>query len=160
MARVWGSNRFGSDDPPIGEIWAVHEDNRIESGPGKGGTLRDAVARYGEKILGARLAQRGEDQFPLLFKLIEANSWLSIQVHPDDPLAVELEGPGHRGKTEAWYVIEAEPGAEIIAGVVRISRRGPSRCRYPERGCAIASESLSRRSRVTRFIFRPVRSMR
>ena len=118
VERVWGSDRFGSLEPPIGEIWAIHEENLIASGPGAGSTLADAVERFGERLLGQRLTRNGETRFPLLFKLIEANSWLSIQVHPDDALAVELEGPEHRGKTEAWYVIDAAPGSEIIAGVV------------------------------------------
>jgi mannose-6-phosphate isomerase len=56
--------------------------------------------------------------FPLLIKLLDPADWLSIQVHPDDAIARELEGPGFRGKTEAWYVLDAEPGAELIAGVV------------------------------------------
>ncbi len=55
--------------------------------------------------------------FPLLIKLLDPADWLSIQVHPDDALAREIEGEGFRGKTEAWYVLDAEPGAELIAGV-------------------------------------------
>jgi mannose-6-phosphate isomerase len=54
---------------------------------------------------------------PLLIKLIDAAEWLSVQVHPDDHTAQELEGSDHVGKTEAWYVLAAEERTEIIAGM-------------------------------------------
>jgi mannose-6-phosphate isomerase len=50
--------------------------------------------------------------------LLDCNEWLSVQVHPDDALAAELEGPGHFGKTEAWHILRAEPGARIISGLL------------------------------------------
>ena len=55
--------------------------------------------------------------YPLLVKVIQANDTLSIQVHPDDELAVKLEGAGNRGKTECWYVLDAEPGARLVYGI-------------------------------------------
>lgn len=55
--------------------------------------------------------------FPLLIKVIQANETLSIQVHPDDDWAVKLEGAGSRGKTECWYVLDAEPDAKIVYGI-------------------------------------------
>lgn len=55
--------------------------------------------------------------YPLLVKVIQADDTLSIQVHPDDKLAVELEGPGNRGKTECWYVLDAAPGAKLVYGM-------------------------------------------
>lgn len=117
VERIWGGTRFSTNSRPIGEVWLVHEQNSIVEGPGKGLTLADAVASVGENILGSRVWATGERRFPLLVKLIDAREWLSIQVHPGDDLALKLEGPGHRGKTEAWYAIECEPAAEIIAGV-------------------------------------------
>ena len=57
---------------------------------------------------------RKEPVFPLLTKILDANDWLSVQVHPDD--AYGLEHEGELGKTECWYIIAAEPGAEIIYG--------------------------------------------
>ena len=57
---------------------------------------------------------RQEPVFPLLTKILDANDWLSVQVHPDD--AYGLEHEGELGKTECWYIIAAEPGAEIIYG--------------------------------------------
>lgn len=55
--------------------------------------------------------------YPLLVKVIQANESLSIQVHPDDDFAVKLEGPGNRGKTECWYVLDAAPDAKIVYGI-------------------------------------------
>jgi mannose-6-phosphate isomerase len=117
MRRVWGGSRFAAPDGPIGEVWLVHERNTIQRGPYTGSTLGDAVGTMGSALLGRQLTERGEREFPLLIKLIDTAEWLSVQVHPDDKQAGRLEGAGHRGKTEAWYVLESEPGAEIIAGV-------------------------------------------
>ena len=55
--------------------------------------------------------------YPLLIKVIQANDVLSIQVHPDDEWAVKLEGPGNRGKTECWYVLDAAPDAKVVYGI-------------------------------------------
>lgn len=55
--------------------------------------------------------------YPLLVKVIQADDTLSIQVHPDDKFAVELEGEGNRGKTECWYVLDAKPGAKLVYGM-------------------------------------------
>jgi mannose-6-phosphate isomerase len=56
-------------------------------------------------------------RFPLLIKLLDCADWLSIQVHPNDEQAIRMEGSGQFGKTEAWHVLEAEEGAQLIAGV-------------------------------------------
>lgn len=56
-------------------------------------------------------------EYPLLVKIIQANDTLSIQVHPDDDFAVQLEGEGNRGKTECWYVLDAAPDAKIVYGI-------------------------------------------
>lgn len=55
--------------------------------------------------------------YPLLVKVIQADDTLSIQVHPDDDFAVQLEGEGNRGKTECWYVLDAKPGAKLVYGM-------------------------------------------
>ena len=62
-------------------------------------------------------AQAVGGDFPLLVKIIQANDTLSIQVHPDDQKALELEGPGNRGKTECWYVLDAAPDAKLVYGL-------------------------------------------
>jgi mannose-6-phosphate isomerase len=115
--RVWGGSRLGQHDPPFGEAWIVSAQSPIGSGPFTGLTVDEAVATTPIDILGQRVFDTEGPVFPLLIKLLDPADWLSIQVHPDDALAIELEGPGSRGKTEAWYVLEADPGSELIAGV-------------------------------------------
>ncbi len=120
--RVWGGTRLGSHDPPYGEAWIVCDQNAIATGPLAGKSLAAAVQQHPAEILGQPVFESEGAVFPLLIKLLDPADWLSIQVHPDDALAAEIEGDGFRGKTEAWYVLEAEPGAELIAGV----RPGPA----------------------------------
>ncbi|MEZ4532737.1 MAG: type I phosphomannose isomerase catalytic subunit [Thermomicrobiales bacterium] len=115
--RVWGGCRLGAHDPPYGEAWIVCDQNRILGGPYDGRTLAQLVADAPVELLGAPVFAAEGAVFPLLIKLLDPADWLSIQVHPDDALAREIEGEGFRGKTEAWYVLEATPGAELIAGV-------------------------------------------
>jgi len=62
-------------------------------------------------------AEAVEGDFPLLVKVIQADDTLSIQVHPDDELAVKLEGEGNRGKTECWYVLDAASDAKLVYGI-------------------------------------------
>ena len=115
LPKVWGGRRLQpSSLEPIGEAWIVAGDSYVAGGALDGTTL-DELARDAPLAL---LGRSGDDgDFPLLIKLLEATQWLSVQVHPDDALARELEGPGSRGKTEAWYVIDAAPGAELIVGL-------------------------------------------
>jgi mannose-6-phosphate isomerase len=75
------------------------------------------AAKYGAQFLGMRAFERTGSRFPLLIKLLDCQAWLSVQVHPDDEKARELEGPEHFGKTEAWYFLKAEPGARIVSGL-------------------------------------------
>ena len=74
--------------------------------------------------------------FPLLVKIIQADDTLSIQVHPDDQAALRLEGPGNRGKTECWYVLDAAPGAKLVYGL----KEGATR---EQLACAIQNNSLN-----------------
>jgi mannose-6-phosphate isomerase len=115
--RVWGGSRLGKHDPPIGEAWIVCDRSPIVSGEFAGLTLEEVVDLAPAEFLGQPVFDSEGANFPLLIKVLDPADWLSIQVHPDDALAVELEGPGFRGKTEAWYVLDADPGAELIAGV-------------------------------------------
>lgn len=115
--RVWGGSRLGEHDPPYGEAWIVSERATIASGPHRGMRLAELTAAAPVDLLGEAVVEHEGALFPLLIKLLDPADWLSIQVHPDDALAREIEGEGFRGKTEAWYVLDAEPGAEIIAGV-------------------------------------------
>ncbi|HYI15726.1 MAG TPA: type I phosphomannose isomerase catalytic subunit, partial [Thermomicrobiales bacterium] len=122
-AKTWGGRRlesFGKNLPPgpIGESLESGSGAVIDGGPYDGVTLGDLARTQPEGLLGSRgiAAARGFDDFPLLVKLIDAHDDLSVQVHPDDGSAPA----GKRGKTEAWFVLDAQPGARIVSGV-----RGP-----------------------------------
>ena len=122
---VWGGRnletRLGRALPDgiVAESWeiAAHPNGSsvVACGPLAGQTLQQVQDQLGEALVGVRnryaLAQ---ERFPLLIKLLDANRWLSVQVHPDD--AYGLAHEGEFGKTEMWVVLEAEPGAEIIYG--------------------------------------------
>jgi mannose-6-phosphate isomerase len=113
---VWGGHRLRPGKEITAEAWIVYEGNQIATGPDAGKTLLEVAEREKEALLGTKpLAQTGL-RFPLLIKLLDCNQWLSLQVHPNDEQAKQLEGPQHFGKTEAWYVIEAEKDAQLISG--------------------------------------------
>jgi mannose-6-phosphate isomerase len=113
---VWGGQRL-RPGTLTAEAWIVYENDQIADGPLAGGTLADAARQLGPALLGERAYRQTGDRFPLLIKLLDCNEWLSVQVHPNDEQAVQLAGPDHFGKTEAWHVLEAQPGAQLIAGV-------------------------------------------
>jgi mannose-6-phosphate isomerase len=117
VERVWGGQRLRAADPPVGEAWIACGASRVASGQLAGRTLDELSASYGPALLGETVASRFGARFPLLIKLLDSADWLSIQVHPDDEQARRMVGAGEFGKTEAWYFIGAEPGAQIIAGV-------------------------------------------
>lgn len=131
--RLWGGERLSgylqreAHDPdaapeadPPGEAWLVYEGNRVRGGPHDGRTLGALAAEQGAELLGRAAVARYGARMPLLAKVIDAADRLSIQVHPDDAYALERErDSGHLGKAEAWYVLDAAPGAEIIWGVRR-----------------------------------------
>lgn len=117
---IWGGNKmkemFGKeyDFEKAGESWEVSTNSAgksiIANGELSGMTLADAIAKYPE------IAGKTLDDFPLMLKIIDANSDLSIQVHPGDDYAAKHEN-GARGKTEMWYIISAEPDAKIGYGL-------------------------------------------
>jgi mannose-6-phosphate isomerase len=113
---VWGGTRLRPGPEPTAEAWVVHEDDVIASGPLVGMTLKAAAGQYGEVLLGRRALLRTGRRFPLLVKLLDCAAWLSLQVHPNNEQAVSLEGAGNFGKTEAWHFLQADAGAEILAG--------------------------------------------
>lgn len=114
---VWGGDRLRPGHYPTAEAWVVWEGDVIESGPLAGRTLAEVAQDYGDALLGVKTTSRTGTRFPLLIKLLDCAQWLSLQVHPNDRLAVELEGQGQFGKTEAWHILEAEPEAKLIAGL-------------------------------------------
>lgn len=100
----------------MAESWELscHKDGEsiIAEGEDKGLTLREYIERQGQQILGPKC--QGLAEFPLLIKFIDARDSLSVQVHPDNEYAQRVEG--EQGKTEMWYVLDAEPGAKLIYG--------------------------------------------
>lgn len=123
--RLWGGDRLrtfldlseSAGDEPLGEAWSVYGGNRVLNGPLQGKTLAELSAEFGAALVGTVAARRYGDRFPLLAKFIDAGDEVSIQVHPDDDYALEHEsGSGFLGKSEAWLIVDAEPGARIIWG--------------------------------------------
>ena len=102
---------------PIGEAWELCDRDDVQSvvvnGAFAGKNITELVQNYGRELLGTKF-QGG--RFPLLIKIIDAGQKLSLQVHPDEA-ACEVIGNGAQPKTEMWYIIHADPGAKIIAGL-------------------------------------------
>jgi mannose-6-phosphate isomerase len=117
--RVWGGRRLLPADPPIGEAWIAMAESVVSSGPLAGRTIGDLTAEHGAELLGRSVFSRYGTRFPLLAKFLDCADWLSVQVHPNDEQARKMVGPNEFGKTEAWYFVEAEPGARILLGVKR-----------------------------------------
>jgi len=117
--KIWGGTKlrdeFGYEIPSdkVGEYWAIsaHPNgvSSIKNGRYAGQKLDKLYAEHRELF-----GNRPEPVFPLLTKILDANDWLSVQVHPDD--AYGLKHEGELGKTECWYVIAADDDAEIIYG--------------------------------------------
>jgi mannose-6-phosphate isomerase len=99
------------------EAWIVYEGDRIANGSLQGQTLAEAAQQLGADLLGRHVVRRIGTRFPLLIKILDCNDWLSVQVHPNDEQARQMEGPDQFGKTEAWHTLEAADGAQLIAGV-------------------------------------------
>ncbi len=120
-SRVWGGGRFPpTQNGPTGEVWLAYQDNRVQSGPLAGRTVAGALAELGPAFLGETAYRRYGLELPLLIKIIDTAEWLSVQVHPDDAYAHTMEAhTGYHGKNEAWYILEAGPGAEIVYGLSR-----------------------------------------
>ena len=114
---VWGGGRLRPGIDPTAEAWVVWEEDRVLSGDLAGRTLREISDQFGASLLGQRTVARTGKRFPILIKLLDCAQWLSLQVHPNDKQAIELEGSGQFGKTEAWHILEAKPEAKLIAGV-------------------------------------------
>ena len=118
--RVWGSRDLrpwfdrvvppGAD--PIGEAWLTGDMCLVSSGPHAGKRLDALFAELPDSLLGT---QAPVPQSPLLIKVLFPNDRLSVQVHPDDKMAQKYGEP--RGKTECWYALAAQPGAEVAVGL-------------------------------------------
>ena len=124
---VWGGEKIvpfkgiKTKQEHVGESWEVSDvpgdESIIEGGPYDGRSLTELVKEFKGRLVGEKVYAASADVFPLLFKFIDAEGDLSIQVHPDDALAARLHGPGFNGKTEMWYVVDAAPGAHLFSGL-------------------------------------------
>ncbi len=123
--KIWGGQKIktslGIDYgnlPNCGEAWMVSgvEGNPtlVSNGFLAGNELNELVEIYMGDLVGDKVYDEYGIEFPLLIKFIDANDWLSIQVHPDDELAAKRKIG--RGKTEMWYILEADEEAQLIAG--------------------------------------------
>ncbi len=118
LATPWGGSRLGSvygkniPDPRTGEALELSAIPGLNSVTDEGVTLSQLIEQYGDKLVGT--AVKGD--FPLLLKLLDADDALSVQVHPGDEYARAVEGKF--GKTEAWVILKADPGAQLVFGVV------------------------------------------
>lgn len=142
VAKVWGGRRLASlgrdlpgedDSTPIGESWELADlenaRSAVANGPLEGWTLRDVIEEHGEELLGTLELMDG--RFPLLVKYLDARRPLSVQVHPTDTYV--KDHPDHHVKSEAWFILEAEPGAVIYRGVKDGITREQFRRRLEER---------------------------
>lgn len=123
--KIWGGQKIktylGKDFSPLpncGETWEISgvksDVSIIANGMLSGVSLADLLAKEKENLVGKKVYRNFGNEFPLLVKFIDANDDLSIQVHPDDELANERHQSF--GKTEMWYIIQADEGATLISG--------------------------------------------
>jgi mannose-6-phosphate isomerase len=116
--RIWGFHDlspwfdFKTSGEPIGEVWLTGDQCLAETGPLAGDSLDEIVRDHGTALLGEGY---GGEAFPLLVKVLFPKEKLSVQVHPDDAMARKYGDP--RGKTECWYVLDAEPDARVALGL-------------------------------------------
>ncbi len=126
--KIWGGNRlkklFNKDYSPLpncGESWELSGVKQnlsvVENGFLAGNNISELIEVYMGELVGERVFEKYGTEFPLLIKLLDTDSYLSIQVHPDDVYA--LKNHESLGKTEMWIVLDAQPGAEIITGFNR-----------------------------------------
>jgi mannose-6-phosphate isomerase len=122
--RIWGGTKLKSLlNKPIssditGESWEIstveNEVSCIANGFYKGKSLLELINEYPNEVLGNSVYEKFGKQFPLLFKYLDAREDLSIQVHPNDELADSRHNSF--GKTEMWYVMQADPNSNLIVG--------------------------------------------
>ena len=123
--KIWGGEKLSryyrhdaGELTHVGETWDVSgvegSESEVENGFLAGNTLNELVEVYMGDLVGEEVYNRFGGQFPLLVKLIDSAQHLSIQVHPNDAIAAERHTMS--GKTEMWYVLDAEPDAFLVAG--------------------------------------------
>lgn len=125
MEKIWGGQQLKTtlgmdygDLPNCGEAWVISgvdgNQTLVKNGFLAGNELNELVEIYMGDLVGEENFEQFGNEFPLLIKFIDAADWLSIQVHPDDELAAKRNIG--KGKTEMWYILGAQPGAQLISG--------------------------------------------
>jgi mannose-6-phosphate isomerase len=123
--KIWGGKKINeilkrdfSPLPNCGELWAISglddDSSIVANGFLEGNALNELVEVYMGDLVGDVVYEKFGDEFPLLFKFINSEEYLSVQVHPGDELAMKRHQS--LGKTEMWYVIAADENAELISG--------------------------------------------
>lgn len=122
--RLWGGTKLKEvlqkpiESDITGESWELSgvegDISEVANGDLKGTSLQSLMDEYGEALLGKSVVERFGNDFPILIKFIDAKQDLSIQLHPNDELAKERHNSF--GKTEMWYIMDADPGAKLIVG--------------------------------------------
>jgi mannose-6-phosphate isomerase len=126
--KIWGGNKIktvlGKEFAPLpncGETWEISgvksDVSVVANGPLSGTSLANLLESNKGALVGQKVYERFGNEFPLLVKFIDANEDLSIQVHPDDELAKKRHNSF--GKTEMWYVLQADEGSSLISGFNR-----------------------------------------
>lgn len=126
--RVWGGttlvkscNKQATSTKPLGESWEISgiEDDLTVASNGflEGNDINEIVETYLGEMVGDEIYEKFGNEFPILIKLLDIQDRLSVQVHPDDETA--LERHNSYGKTEFWYILDAEPTAKIYMGFNR-----------------------------------------
>jgi len=126
--RIWGGKKIrthlGLDFSPLdrcAEAWILSgyegKQTIVSNGFLAGNEINELVEIYMDDLVGGKVFENTGDIFPLLIKFIDSRGWLSIQVHPDDELARKRNMPN--GKTEMWYVLDADDNAQLISGFNR-----------------------------------------
>ncbi|MBR5456362.1 MAG: class I mannose-6-phosphate isomerase [Bacteroidaceae bacterium] len=126
-SMLWGGEKLipykglESDKTSVGESWEISgvkgNESIVAEGPDAGMSLPELIARDKAALLGQSNYERFGKEFPLLIKFIDARQDLSIQVHPNDKLAWERHQS--KGKTEMWYVVDADPGSRLRSGFAK-----------------------------------------
>ena len=129
--KIWGGNKLSAllhkdtDKSNIGESWEISnvKDNVsvVTNGKLKGHTLNDLMVLYRDAFLGEKVFSKFSYEFPLLIKFIDAKEALSIQLHPNDDLARERHDSF--GKTEMWYIMQADDEGKLIVGFKKNSNK-------------------------------------
>ena len=124
--KIWGGQKIKKilnhdygNMPNCGEAWLLSgvwdEQSVVENGDFAGDEINDLVETFMGDLVGESVFDRYGEQFPILVKVIDANDWLSVQVHPDDELA--RKRGFENGKTEMWYVMQADKDAKLVMGL-------------------------------------------